>query len=220
MGNVFLHPPLRNLHSGRILSFIRKSGLPIRCIRQCPQHAKQPETGQNARDQFCILSGWGKMDLTFAERLVSMGGKRVNVLVVDDELDFREMLTEFLKMCGFSVFVAGDGQEAIEVFDNNQIDMVIMDLIMPKTWGDQSVRHMRKVRPDLGVIIITGDWANESLEPLQEECGSFTVLRKPFLLDTLLFLIKRVLQQNKIALEQSNSPLSRISFGESPNANA
>ncbi len=115
------------------------------------------------------------------------------ILIVDDEADFRDMLHEFLAMCGFTVLEACDAEEGMKAFETGRVDLVIMDLIMPKAWGDATMREMRRIRPDLGIVVITGDSCNAALTNLQKEAGFLSILRKPFLLNDLLGLVHHLL---------------------------
>jgi PAS domain S-box-containing protein len=79
------------------------------------------------------------------------------VLLVDDEETIRGMGAEMLKLLGFSVVTANDGREAVEVYKaSTDISFVILDLTMPHMDGEQCFRELRKLNPDVKVIMSSG----------------------------------------------------------------
>lgn len=79
------------------------------------------------------------------------------VLLVDDEETIRGIGVEMLKELGFNAITANDGREALEAFKNNpDISFVILDLTMPHMDGEQCYRELRKIKPDLKIIISSG----------------------------------------------------------------
>ena len=82
-------------------------------------------------------------DITAAEVEVDLQG--VRVLVVDDEAVNRSIASEYLQRAGCVVQVAHDGQQALEMFQAGQQDLVLMDLQMPRMDGFQSSQQMRRL---------------------------------------------------------------------------
>jgi two-component system, cell cycle sensor histidine kinase and response regulator CckA len=80
------------------------------------------------------------------------------VLLVDDEEIIRTLGQDMLQELGFNVLTAADGVEAIEVFSNNaeQIDCVLLDLTMPHLDGEQTFRELRRIKPEVKVVISSG----------------------------------------------------------------
>jgi OmpR family response regulator RpaB len=68
------------------------------------------------------------------------------ILVVDDEASIRRILETRLKLAGFNVVTAGDGQEALEHFHSFQPDLVILDVMLPKMDGYEVCREIRKTK--------------------------------------------------------------------------
>jgi CheY-like chemotaxis protein len=88
-----------------------------------------------------------------------MGNEKppTTVLVVDDEAPIREIARRTLEICGYQVTEAGSGMEAIELLSHGTpLDLLIADLDMPELTGDEMVRRIRAVRPDLKVLYVTG----------------------------------------------------------------
>ncbi len=78
------------------------------------------------------------------------------LLIVDDEVEIREMLSRHFRMIGYGVDLAGNGVEALEVLSSRPIDVVISDIMMPKMDGVSLLREIRVQYPMIRVIMITG----------------------------------------------------------------
>lgn len=86
------------------------------------------------------------------------------VLVVDDEESIREALEEFLQGEGYTVSLAADGKKALEMFSEADYTLVFMDIKMPGIDGIQTLRRMKKSKPGVKVIVITGLPDEKTLE--------------------------------------------------------
>lgn len=80
----------------------------------------------------------------------------LKVLVVDDESRVREVITEYLRAEGHSVTTANSGREGIEQFRAQPFDMVVTDRAMPEMSGDQMATLIKKLRPEVPVVLLTG----------------------------------------------------------------
>jgi CheY-like chemotaxis protein len=102
------------------------------------------------------------------------------VLVVEDERQIRNIATRTLEKCGYNVLAAENGLAALSLFEENPkvIDLVVLDIVMPKMGGRVAFRQMKTIRPDVKVICITGYTADSSSKDLLEE-GVLRVLEKP-----------------------------------------
>ena len=115
------------------------------------------------------------------------------VLLVDDEEAVREATGMALENLGLTVLMAEDGQAALELFtaDPGAIDLVVMDLTMPRMNGHECFRLLRAQRPDLGIILCSGYNAlNLDLEALDGLAG---FLQKPYTLRSLRSLVRACL---------------------------
>jgi two-component system, cell cycle sensor histidine kinase and response regulator CckA len=113
------------------------------------------------------------------------------ILLVDDDELVREFTARCLTKANFTVILAANGEAAIEIFAHrrNEIDLVITDMVMPKLFGDQLALRLWETDPSLPVVFISGN-PPEALEPgVTLEPGK-NYLRKPFLVQDLLDLIK------------------------------
>ena len=77
------------------------------------------------------------------------------ILVVDDDKNTRFFIKEALELEGYKVFTAGNGEEALEVYDKEYIDLVIVDIIMPKMDGYAFTRALRESNKELLVLMIS-----------------------------------------------------------------
>jgi len=115
------------------------------------------------------------------------------ILVVDDEASIRRILETRLKMAGYAVITAEDGEEAVELFNKTNPDLVILDVMMPKMDGYGVTREIRRVS-DIPIIILTalGD-VSERITGL--ELGADDYVVKPFSPKELEARVKAVLRR-------------------------
>lgn len=118
--------------------------------------------------------------------------KTGTLLLIDDEEEIRMAGKEILEMEGFKVFVAGDGIEGINIYKEHkdEIDIVILDLNMPKMSGKETLAHLLLVNPEVKVIIATGYITEQEKEEIQGVAG---YIEKPFDIVKLLQLISTLL---------------------------
>ena len=105
--------------------------------------------------------------------------KRGKILVVDDEPDLVIILSNFLSKEGFKVYTAHTGQQAIEKIKNNPIDLVLLDIAMPVMDGIETLKQIKKIKPEVNVIMITGYRDAEKVVQAFR-LGAYDCLFKPF----------------------------------------
>jgi len=101
------------------------------------------------------------------------------VLIVDDETNLRKVLAATLKREGYDVVQAADGEQAIEIFDQGGIDIVVSDLVMPKVGGFEVLQHVLDQSPEVPVILITAHGTVDSAVQAIKT-GAFDYVTKPF----------------------------------------
>ncbi len=116
-----------------------------------------------------------------------------NVLLIEDEIRMRQVIIMQLSDLDLTIYEADDGEQAIEIFDNEIIHLVITDLKLPKTSGMEVLEHIKKSDPEIPVIIITAFGSIENaVEAIQH--GAFDYVTKPFkeekLNDTVIKALK------------------------------
>lgn len=89
-----------------------------------------------------------------------MSHEPATILLVDDEELLRAAVQEMLEMSGYKVITASNGHEAMACLNQQAIDLVITDLVMPKMDGVDLVEQIRQIRPDLPVIVVSGSTRN------------------------------------------------------------
>jgi DNA-binding response OmpR family regulator len=109
------------------------------------------------------------------------------ILLIEDEEGLRAMVRISLQRMGYAVTEARDGKEAIDLFKNEQVDLVLTDLMMPGKEGLETIRELRKVRPDLKIIAMSGGGRTGSMDSLKmaKALGAAAVISKPFSFDDL-----------------------------------
>lgn len=119
---------------------------------------------------------------------------RLKILVVDDESRMRKLVKDFLEREGFHVIEAGDGQEAIEIFyENKDISLIILDVMMPRMDGWQTCREIRK---DSKVPIIMLTARSDERDELQGfELGVDEYISKPFSPKILVARVAAILRR-------------------------
>ncbi len=112
------------------------------------------------------------------------------ILVVDDDENVREIITEFLLTLNFEVSEANDGEEAIKLCGRLPFDLVITDIRMPKMNGLQLLRKLKTVIPELPIILMTGYYPSKAQEDNMTAKADGYLL-KPFSLGTLRQAIQK-----------------------------
>lgn len=118
------------------------------------------------------------------------------ILLVDDDEEFRTILGESLRRAGYEVREAGDGHQGLKLYREQAADLIITDLIMPEKEGLEMIREVRRLRPDVKIIAISGGSRDGSADYLKiaKAFGARQVLAKPFTRDEMLNAIKEVLE--------------------------
>jgi len=112
---------------------------------------------------------------------------QTTILIVDDDADTRELLSEFARLAGFAVRVAQDGVEALnQIVADDEIDALVSDLVMPGLDSLQLTAHARTLRPDFPVVLMTGHTGRLD-EVLQ--AGAVPLI-KPFKVDSLELAVR------------------------------
>jgi EAL domain-containing protein (putative c-di-GMP-specific phosphodiesterase class I)/CheY-like chemotaxis protein len=125
------------------------------------------------------------------------------VLVVDDEPAIRRVLADFLRMEGFAVDVAADGEAALTRLSHDQYDVVISDLKMPKLGGLELLGEVTRRNPDALTIVMTGFGTVDSAIHAMK-AGAYDYILKPFKVDVVLAtIVQGLARRRKDALEQS-----------------
>jgi DNA-binding response OmpR family regulator len=118
-----------------------------------------------------------------------------NILIIDDEDDFRAMLTQMLQKEGYAVTAAADGMQGMKEFEKHPPDLVVTDIFMPEKEGLSTIMDAKKADPSVKIIAMSGGgriWNMDSL-PVALKLGADAVLYKPFRRDEFLDLVSHLL---------------------------
>ena len=119
----------------------------------------------------------------------------MRILICDDEVLIRNVIKEYLLLENYEVLEAENGLEAIEVVQNNDVDLVIMDIMMPKMDGYQAVREIKKIK-DVPFIMLSA--RGEEFDKLVGfDTGIDDYVTKPFSPKELIARIKAVTKRTK-----------------------
>ncbi len=125
-------------------------------------------------------------------------------MIIDDEAEIRDLLSEILQEEGFEVFVAADGVEGLELFHDIKPDLVITDVKMPHKDGLEVLKGVKDAKFDIDVIILTG----HSDEATAIEClqsGAYDYLLKPVEdIEVLLTAVNRAIHKRKLELKNKD----------------
>lgn len=124
------------------------------------------------------------------------------ILVVDDEPKMRRVLEIMLQKLGHQVFCASNGREALEVFQDNAIDLIIADLRMPEMDGIELLSNLRARKFDVPVLVVTAHGTVETAVAAMKY-GAFDYIVRPFDMDALLLAIERALAAAALARQNA-----------------
>jgi len=118
-----------------------------------------------------------------------------NILLVDDDKEFRDEFRDYLE--DYEVIEASNGEQALKLLRKpNVIDLVILDVMMPGLRGTEVLNEMKKIDPDLGIIILTGySSENVAIEALKGHADDY--MQKPVDIDKAKEIIERLLESKK-----------------------
>ena len=110
--------------------------------------------------------------------------QKINVLMVDDEAQFRATTSKILNKRGFHTTMAADGEEAIRILKTNPQDVVVLDIMMPGMDGHQALAKIKEMAPYTQVIMLTGHGGLDSAKSSLKQ-GAYDYLTKPCDIDLL-----------------------------------
>lgn len=124
----------------------------------------------------------------------------INILLVEDSIDLNMVIASELKRVGYNVLSAYNGESAIEIFQNNHIDLLITDIMMPNVDGYTLILKLKEINSNLPVLIIS---ARSSIEDKYRgfSVGTDDYLVKPFNNDELILRVGAILKRAKITSE-------------------
>ena len=128
------------------------------------------------------------------------------ILVVEDDLDIQELLQNFLQESGYDITVANDGLEAINLFSDDDFDLILLDILLPKIDGFSVCEFIRK-KSQIPIIILTAlNGEKEQIKGLDLQVDDY--ITKPFSMPVLVRKIAAVLRRASKTSDQEHKTIS------------
>jgi CheY-like chemotaxis protein len=166
--------------AGRGLGMSAISGI-IKSHRGTLQLASTPGTGTTFKLHFPLPAVQVNAKAVTADSLAPSDKARGTILLVDDEEALRTIGSSLLNAMGFSTLTAANGFEALELYRvrRDEIDLVMLDLIMPKMGGTEAYHELRKTAPVVPIIICSG-YGAEAVEDVIDNDNHARFVIKPY----------------------------------------
>ncbi len=117
-----------------------------------------------------------------------------NILITDDDVGFRETLRGIFEPRGFHTLIAGNGEEALDVVEHEDVHLLLLDMHMPKLTGLETIRRVKRIRAELPCILMSAA-LDEFLIKEAELAQAFCVLSKPITGRALTDSVQRALRR-------------------------
>ena len=120
-----------------------------------------------------------------------------HILIIDDDLQILDMLSQTLEREGYEVITASDGKEGLRLYRENPVDLIITDIIMPGKEGIETIMDLRREFPHVKIIAISGGGQIDAEQYLSmaQKLGAQRTFIKPFARTELLKAIMELLGQ-------------------------
>lgn len=141
--------------------------------------------------------------------------KNIDLLLVDDDAEFREIAARRFMRSGYQVQQAGNGEEAFGVFERRQFDVAVLDMRMPGMSGLEVMEKLRESNPECEMIMLTGEGTIETAVKAMK-LGAFDYLTKPFPLAELEGLVQKAYERR--LLNKENRQLKAALKRSEPNS--
>lgn len=115
----------------------------------------------------------------------------MHILVVDDEHEFLELMNNRLQKRGFTVVGASTGEKALELVNEQSFDAMVLDVKMPGIDGIEVLRRVKRMKPELPVILLTGH-ASVEAAMIGVETGAVDYLLKPVPINDLIIRLRDI----------------------------
>ncbi|HTH50518.1 MAG TPA: response regulator, partial [Pyrinomonadaceae bacterium] len=123
-----------------------------------------------------------------------------NIIIVDDEQSYRQLLTLVFEEEGHDVRTAMNGRQALEAFAERPAEVIVSDVKMPDMDGIEMLRAVRETQPDVGVVLMT---AFASVDTAREafKLGADDFITKPFDVEELKLIVRKTLEKQELIAE-------------------
>jgi DNA-binding NtrC family response regulator len=120
------------------------------------------------------------------------------ILIIDDDHQLAQLIGQLLEFEGYRTVIAFNGKEGVRLFHREPADVVITDIYMPDQEGLETIRELRRVRPDVKIIAISGGSCTVKDYPsltIAKKLGASYTLEKPFGYHELIPLVRKCLEE-------------------------
>ncbi len=125
--------------------------------------------------------------------------KNHTILVVDDENGVRQSFNMVLKD-DYNVLLSDSGQQASDIFINNKVDLILLDILLPDAGGLELLEKFKEADPNTEIIMVTA--VNEVQTAVKAiKLGAYEYIIKPFVVDDVLTVIKRAMEKRSLVKE-------------------
>jgi DNA-binding response OmpR family regulator len=120
------------------------------------------------------------------------------ILIIEDDFAIRDLILQTLTKAGYEVIGAEDGVEGLNLFRENNPELVITDIVMPQKEGLQTIIELRQASPTVKVIAMSGGgrYSNTDYLKLAQKFGARRTVTKPFMREEMLTAVREVLAEN------------------------
>ena len=124
----------------------------------------------------------------------------MKILIIDDEEVLRDVLDAVLRREGFEVIPAASGEEGLACLDQEDIDLIILDMMLPGMSGSEVLRVVRQTNPEIPVVIITAYSSIDGAIVAMKQ-GAFHYIPKPFKNEEVVLTVNKALEQRRLSNE-------------------
>ncbi len=117
-----------------------------------------------------------------------------HLLITDDDPLVRETLREIVEPAGFRTFLAGSGEEALEIFGQQDVHLALMDMHLPRLTGLETIEIVRQMKGIIPTILISADQDEELLKKALS-AHVYCVLAKPVSRNAVIYVVNRAIQK-------------------------
>jgi len=120
----------------------------------------------------------------------------MTILLAEDDIDLRSILSQYLELQGFTVVQAEDGQAGLDLFMEQHVDLCLLDIVMPAMDGFTLAQKIRKIDQEMPIIFLTA--RNQKQDKLKGlNLGADDYITKPFEVEELILRIKNILRRSR-----------------------
>lgn len=115
------------------------------------------------------------------------------ILIIDDDAAVRDTIGQILGERGYEVLIAENGQRGLAIFRADRPDLIVTDIVMPVMEGLQTIKEIRRERPDMKIVAVSGGsrGSRHNFLEIARELGAWDVIVKPFDPDDFVDCIDR-----------------------------